>query len=134
MKTLQNKKKKQKENMKIFLKKYFVLTNIKLKHKEILKSGDIYVGKHKFHILKKNKNDWHKWSCYWSHICYYQKSSVNEKCFKYFTGYGSHFEEEITPLFINLPKLKGPIKTSEKVKYMWLVLKEKPKIILKSIT
>lgn len=39
-----------------FLEKIFcVLTNIKLTHKEILKSGDIYVGKHKFHILKRNK-------------------------------------------------------------------------------
>ena len=54
---LAEQEKEAKGKYKDFLEKIFcVLTNIKLTHKEILKSGDIYVGNINFIYKKKNKN------------------------------------------------------------------------------
>ena len=51
-------------------------------------------------------------------------------CFKYFTGYVNHCNDDIKPLLIQLFKLKESIKHFENRKHMSFMLEEKHKGIL----
>ena len=43
------------------------------------------------------------------------KYYIGEACWKYFIGYVNHFDDEIKPVLIKLPKLSGSIKKFLKV-------------------
>ena len=45
------------------------------------------------------------------------KDPIGKKCFKYFIGYLNHFDGNLTPLYITLPKLKVSLKSFSKVKH-----------------
>lgn len=82
---------------------------------EILKFGEIYFAKHKFHSIKK--------SILLKLILFVQQYQTNIQLMKYckhFIGYANH-----STLYINLPKLKGTLTIFEKVKYVSFILEEK---------
>ena len=39
------------------------------------------------------------------------KYYIGEACWKYFIGYVNHFDDEIKPALIKLPKLSGSVKS-----------------------
>ena len=52
---------------------------------------------------------------------------------KYFISCMNHSEDDITPLLINLLKLKASLKGFEKIKYVSLMVEDKRKNILKML-
>lgn len=52
---------------------------------------------------------------------------------KYFISCMNHSEDDITPLWINLLKLKASLKGFEQIKYVSLMVEDKRKDILKML-
>ena len=74
---------------------------------EMLKFGEIYRKKCKFHFSKKliNINDSNIESILGS-----SKYNIREEWFKFFIGYVNNFDDEIKPLLTKLSKLSGSVK------------------------
>ena len=84
-----------------------------MSHKEMLKSGEIYFEK-KIDINNVNTKN----------ILVSYKYHVVEACWKYFNSYVNHFNDEIKPAPIKLPRLSGSIKSFLKVKLYHLCFKK----------
>ena len=75
---------------------------------EMLKFGEIYREKRKFHFSKKliNINDFNI-----ENILGSNKYNIGEEWFKFFIGYVNKFDDEIKPLLTKLSKLSGSVKS-----------------------
>ena len=74
-------------------------------HKEMLKFGEIYMLKKQNKTKQIDINDVNI-----ENILVLYKYYIGEACWKYFIGYVNHFDDDIKPVLIKLPKLSGSVK------------------------
>ena len=79
-----------------------------MSHREMLKFGETYIEKSKFHTSKKDTDTKDAKT---GNILTSNKNPIKKKCFKYFIGYVNFSNDDNKTFLIWLPKFKGRIKS-----------------------